>query len=276
MVSRRQIKHAIKVLTEACDEDFAGVKDELEKSLNIAKEVLSGTDKKINALVEDQGKAQSVFGFTEDHIKYLSVTHPSAVKKFIENWIGRQSDWRFPWCWLIANNYQYVYQSVKSTLVYVLSNHVSLKEIKYYTNEKTAKTKRANASMFRLKPLQHTGHIEDHHVPHNQIGALIALDLVPYYSLEQISNLIRSCKNVLRSGGQALIHFADGDGDKEWKEFIDHKITYVNEEIIKKCAEDNDLQSDIYHIDDMYSFVVLTKPGEKTSVKSHLTKITPL
>ena len=48
MVSRRQIKHAIKVLTEACDEDFAGVKDELEKSLNIAKEVLSGTDKKIN------------------------------------------------------------------------------------------------------------------------------------------------------------------------------------------------------------------------------------
>ena len=187
MVSRRQIKHAIKVLEQACDEDFAGVKDELEKSLNIAKEVLSGTDKKINALVEDQGKAQSVFGFTEEHIKYLSVTHPSAVKKFIENWIGRQSDWRFPWCWLIANNYQYVYQSVKSTLVYVLSNHVSLKEIKYYTNEKTAKTKRANASMFRLKPLQHTGHIEDHHVPHNQIGALIALDLVSSISPTSIA-----------------------------------------------------------------------------------------
>ena len=89
MVSRRQIKHAIKVLEQACDEDFAELKQEIKTSLALARSYISETDKKINALVHDQGKSQSVFGFTEKHIKYLSVTHSQAVKKFIENFNKR-------------------------------------------------------------------------------------------------------------------------------------------------------------------------------------------
>jgi len=276
MVSRRQIKHAIKVLEQACDEDFAELKQEIKTSLELARSYITETDKKINALVHDQGKSQSVFGFTEEHIKYLSVTHSQAVKKFIENFITRQADWRFPWCWLIGNHYQYVHLSVKSTLVYLCSNHVSQKEIQFYTNKMTAKTSRAKALMYRLKPLQHTGIIEDHHVPHNQIGSLMAIDLLPYYSLEQIANLIQSCANLLRPGGQAMLHFADGDHEQEWKAFIEHKIAYCNEEIIQSYAENCDLTAEFFHVDSMYSFVVLTKPGKKTSIKSHLTKITPL
>ena len=130
--------------------------------------------------------------------------------------------------------------------------------------------------MFRIKPLHFTGYIENHHVPHNQIGTVISLDLLPYFSLEQTKNLVESFAKMLRPGGQALVHFADGDGQKEWQKFIEHKIAYCSEEIIKSYADACELHTEFYHIEDMYSFVVLTKPGEKTSIKSHLTKITPL
>jgi len=276
MVSRRQIKHAIKILEEACDEDFAEVKQELAQSLKVAQELIAESDKKTNALVHDQGKSQSVFGFTEEFVKNLTIKHSTAVEQFITNWCQRQSDWRYPWCWLIANHHDYVHLSVKSHLVYVCSNHNTLDDIKTHTKNKVGRTEHADPQMFRMKPLQFTGYIEDHHVPHNQIGTLVSLDLLPYFSLEQIKNLITSCSCVLRPGGQALIHFADGDGEQEWQQFVNKKIAYCNEQSIKNFADVCELHAEFYHIEDMYSFVLLTKPGTKTSIKSHMTKITPL
>lgn len=276
MVSRRQIKHAIKVLQQACDEDFAEVKQELAQSLKIAQELITESDKKTNALVHDQGKSQSVFGFTEEFVKNINITHSPAVEQFVTNWCQRQSDWRYPWCWLIANQHDYVHLSVKSHLVYVCSNHNTLDDIKTHTKNKVGKSEMANPQMYRIKPLEFTGYIEDHHVPHNQIGTVISLDLVPYFSIEQINNLIQSCAKVLRPGGQALIHFADGDGEREWQQFVDKHIAYCNEQSIKNFADACELHTEFYHIEDMYSFVVLTKPGTKTSIKTHMTKITPL
>lgn len=276
MVSRRQIKHAINILQQACDEDFADVKQEIAKSLKIAQELITESDKKINALVHDQGKSQSVFGFTEEFVKNINITHSPAVAQFVTNWCQRQSDWRYPWCWLIANQNDYVHLSVKSHLVYVCSNHHTVNDIKTHTKNKVGKTEMANPQMFRIKPLDFTGYIEDHHVPHNQIGTLISFDLVPYFSIEQIKNLIQSCAKVLRTGGQALIHFADGDGEREWQHFVDKQIAYCNEQSIKQFADVCDLHTEFYHIEDMYSFVVITKPGTKKSIKAHMTKITPL
>lgn len=276
MVSRRQIKHAINTLQQACDEDFAELKQELSQSLQIAQELITESDKKIDALVHDQGKSQSVFGFTEEFVTKLDIKHSHAVEQFVINWCQRQSDWRYPWCWLIANQYDYVHLSVKSHLVYVCCNHRTIDEIKSYTKQKIAKTDIANPAMLRIKPLRFTGHIEDFDVPHKQIGTLISMNLVPYLSLEQTKNLIKSCADVLREGGQALIHFTDGDGDKEWQKFIDKQVTYCNEQIIRDHADAVGLHSEFYHIEDMYSFVVLTKPGDKHSIKLHMTKIAPL
>ena len=276
MVSRRQIKHAIKVLEQACDEDFAEVKQELVQSLQMAQQLITESEKKTHALVYDQGKSQSLFGFTEQFVQDINITHSPAVQQFVTNWCQRQSDWRYPWCWLIANQHDYVHLSVKSHLVYVCINHRTVDDIKSYTKHKVGKTEHANPQMFRTKPLQFTGHIEDHHVPYNQIGTVISLDLVPYFSLEQTQNLVESCAKVLRPGGQALIHFADGDGEQEWQQFVDKKIAYCNEQSIQRFADVCELHTKFYHIEDMYSFVVLTKPGVKTSAKSHLTKITPL
>jgi len=45
--------------------------------------------------------------------------------------------------------------------------------------------------------------------------------------------------------------------------------------LIKDLASKRDLVCDFYHIDDMYSFVVITKGGKKTSIKAHLTAIKP-
>jgi SAM-dependent methyltransferase len=131
----------------------------------------------------------------------------------------------------------------------------------------------SNPNMFRAKPLEFTGHIRDRYVPYNQIGTLITVDFVPYISIEQIKNLIESIHSVLRPGGQALIHFSDGDGEAEWRSVVDHKITYVNENIIKTFASELDLTTSFYHIESFYSFAIITKPGDKTSIKDHLTRI---
>ena len=275
MISRRQIKDAITVLSQACDEDFEGLKKEIQESISIAQSIIDESEKKIKALSQDQGKSQSLFGFTEQYVKDLKHNHSDAISSFITNWSQRQSDWRFPWCLICANDIKYAELSIKSHLVYVCANHVSEKMIKQYVIEKYNKANTTDPRMFRVKPLEFTGHINDADVPYNQIGTLLCIDFLPYLSLEQIQNLFASIHNVLRPGGQALLHFSDGDGLSEWQSVIDHKTTFLNQSTIKDFAESVDLQTSFYHVQDFYSFVVLTKSGNKTSIKTGLTKIEP-
>ena len=276
MVSRRQIKDAIKVLSQACDEDFQGLKKEIQNSISIAQDILHASEKKIKALSYDQGKSQSLFGFTEQYVKDLTHVHSDAVSNFITNWCQRQSDWRFPWCWLIANDVKYVEYSLKSHLVYICANGLTQTDIKQHVKKVLLKQELSDPRMFRIKPLEITGHINDTNVPHNQIGTLICLDFLPYVSLEQTRNIINSVNQVLRPGGQALLHFSDGDGTEEWQAVLDHKSTFINESTINEYAALVGLKTNFYHVENFYSFVVLTKPGEKQSIKKGLTKIVPI
>jgi SAM-dependent methyltransferase len=272
MVSRRQIKQAIEILSNACEEDFIGLKKEIQDSISVAKDLMESTESKITALVKDQGKSQ-LYGFTSAYVRRLKHKHSDSVKNFIKNWCVKQTDWRYPWCFLCANDLKYVEHAVRSHLVYVCTNIFDDKKIKNYVLNALSKKGESNPNMFRAKPLEFTGHIRDRYVPHNQIGTLISVDFVPYISIEQIKNLMESIRAVLRPGGQALIHFSDGDGEAEWRSVVDHKITYVNEDLFKSFASEQDLSTNFYHIDSFYSFAILTKPGEKTSIKDHLTRI---
>lgn len=277
MVSRRQIKHAIKILSQACDEDFSEFKQEMRNSIAFANQMLNTAEDKLKSLYMDSGssagRAQH-FGFTEQYISEIKINHSDIVKNFITNWCNRQSDWRFPWCWLCPNNINYTELSVKSHLVYVCSNNISEQQLFKHVQNKLSK--QAKPRMFRIKPYDNTGTILDHHVPFDQIGSVISLDLLPYLSLEQIQTLFNSINKILRNGGQALVHFADGDGDAEWIDVMKKKITYCNESHIQKFAEKSNLTSEFYHVDDHYSFAVLTKPGNKTSIKAAMTKIQPI
>ncbi len=272
MVSRRQIKQAIEILSNACEEDFIGLKNEIQDSINVARGLIKSTESKITALTKDQGKSQ-LFGFTSAYVRKLKHKHPDSVKNFVKNWCVKQTDWRYPWCYLCANDLKYVEHAVRSHLVYVCTNIFDDKKIKNYVLKSLSKTAESNPNMFRARPLEFTGHIRDRYVPHNQIGTLISLDFVPYLSIEQIKNVIKSISDVLRPGGQALIHFSDGDGEEEWRSVVEHKITYVNQNIIENLADDVGLATNFYNIDNFYSFVVLTKSGVKTSIKDHLTRI---
>ena len=273
MVSRRQIKHAIQILSQASEENFLELKKEIQNSITSARAILKETEKKIKALSHDQGKSQSLFGFTEKYVKDLKINHPDSVKSFIHNWCQRQSDWRFPWCWIIANDLKYLEVSIKSHLVYVCVNNITEIDIKTYVKKTLLKEESSNPKMFRIKPLQFTGHINDANVPHNQMGTFISIDFLPYISLEQTQNFISSINQVLRPGGQALVHFSDGDGLMEWQSVLDHKQTFINESIIHAYASQVGLTTNFYHVDDFYSFVVLSKPGEKQSIKKGITKI---
>lgn len=264
---------AIDLLEQACQEDFVELKQELQNSLESAKKQLQNSDEAYRLLSQDQGKSLSVYGFDDKFFLNLKVEHPKAVESFIENWLTKQSDWRFAWCWICRTHVKYTPLSIKSHLVYICTkfhqvNHIaSLSEKVYNTNPTQFLEK------VRFKPLNDYGLIYDIDIPYNQIGTVICLDYFPYLSLEQIKQYLESFKKILRPGGQAMIHYADGDNEKEWEQVVKQKITYCNQEIIQKYCRDLKLNCEFYHIDSMYSFFIITKLGEKQSIKQHMTKI---
>ena len=82
MVSRRQIKQAIEILSNACEEDFIGLKNEIQDSINVARGLIESTESKITALTKDQGKSQ-LYGFTSAYVRKLKHKHDESVKNFV-------------------------------------------------------------------------------------------------------------------------------------------------------------------------------------------------
>lgn len=276
MVSRRQLKMAIEIIGQAFKEDFSEIKSEIVQTLDVLKKELDNSEEAYKLLSIDQGKSTLVHGFDNHFFLNLKIVHSLPVQKFIENWLTKQSDWRFSWCWICRSHIFYTPLSVKSHLVYLCTkfhqpHHVVNLAEKHYKEHKDL-----IANKIRFKPLNDHGLIHDIDVPYNQIGTLVCLDYFPYLSLDQINKFLQSFKKVLRPGGQALIHYADGDNEEEWKSVVKKKITYCSEEIIKKYCKDLSLKCEFYHVDSMYSFVVITKMGEKDSIKAHMTKIVPV
>lgn len=275
MVSRRQIKEAIRVLEIAVEQNLEGIKKELHASISNAKQYINETDKKITALTTDQGIQQTVFGFSEKSIADKQINHPSSVKNFITNWTYRESDWKYPWCWISTNqhDYQYMHVAVKSHIVYCCSNIIDQKKCLDTIQEKNKNYQ--HTKVLRFKPFNWSGKIKNADIPYAQIGTVTSLDLLPYISISQIDNLLESISKILRSGGKALVHYADGDGEFEWSEFINKNISYCSEDIIKKKCKNLGLGFKFFHLEPMYSFVEITKPGKKTSIKLGATMLEP-
>ena len=109
--------------------------------------------------------------------------------------------------------------------------------------------------MFRIKPLDHRGIIDDYDVPHNQISFLLSFDYFPYLSVEQIKNYFIYIEKCLRPGGEAMIHITDADNEDEWKSVVAKKVTYCNGEIIKDYVNQVGLEFvNSYPIDSGYTF----------------------
>ncbi len=267
---------AIDLLEKACQEDFVELKQELKDSLESAKNQLHHSDQAYKLLSADQGKSLSVYGFDDKFFSSLEVNHSHAVKNFIENWLTKQSDWRFAWCWICRTHVKYTPLSVKSHLVYICTKNYNTADIANVAKTDYNTHPSSFLQKVRMKPLNDYGLIYDIDIPYNQIGTIICLDYFPYLSLEQIKQYLESFKKILRPGGQAMVHYADGDNEKEWQEVVNQKITFCNEETIRKYSRDLKLDCKFYHIDSMYSFFVITKLGEKTSIKQHMTKIEPV
>lgn len=275
MVSRKQIKEAIRVLEIAVEQNLEGIKQELHTSLSSAKQYIDETEKKIQALTTDQGVQQSVFGFSERSIADKQIIHSTSVKNFMTNWTQRESDWKYPWCWISTNqyDYQYMHVAVKSHLVYCCSNIIDQRKCLDVIQQKN--NNNIHTKVIRFKPFNWSGEIRHVDVPYNQIGTAISLDFLPYVSISQIETLLVSIFNILRSGGKALLHYADGDGEIEWLEFMNRNISYCSEDIIKKKCKNLGLECKFFHLEPMYSFVEITKPGKKTSIKLGATMLEP-
>jgi len=271
MVSRHQIKKAIKVLELACAEDFADVKNELTTALASAKQQIENSDKAYKMISRDMGKAQAMYNFDDNFFANLKIDHPTIVKKFIQNWISKQTDWRYPIVFINAADAQYTYLGVKSLLTYVLSRKFTPKKSLEIILSKLSE--QATPKQFRYKSFEHHGRITNMVVPHKQIGCIVCLDYFPYLSIEQINNFIESFNNLLRPGGQAFIHFVDADGDEEWKGVVDKKYMYCTQEILQKICDSFGLTIEFYNVKDCYSFASIKKPGMLTSNKKGPTKM---
>ena len=270
MASRNQIKEAVKILKEACNENFEMFKSELHQDLESLERYIKSSDEAYQIINSDMGKSLAM-GFTDKFFETLKVGHNQNVEDFVKNWILKQSDWRYPMVWLCPTTLLYTEQGVKSHLVYVLSNKFTSTDIDQHLRDNLKD--KSNPKQFRHKPLEIHGNIPDMHVPFGQIGNIISLDYFPYLSLEQMRNLIYSFNQMLKPGGSAFIHFSDADQEREWTSVVSKNRTYCTETIIKKMAKKFDMSCEFYHIEDHYSFMSMTKPGKLESIKKGPTKM---
>ena len=270
MASRYQIKEAVKLLKEACNENFDMFKSELHKDLESLENYIQSSDEAYQMINNDMGKSLAM-GFDEKFFETLKPEHNQNVEQFIKTWLQRQSDWRYPMAWLCPTTLLYTEQGVKSHLVYVLSNKFKMNDIEQHLRDNLRE--KSNPQQYRHKPLEIHGDIPDMQVPYGQIGSIICLDYFPYLSLEQMRNLIFSFNQMLKPGGSAFIHFSDADQEHEWNSVVSKKRTYCTETIIKKMARKFDMTCEFYHIEDHYSFLSMQKPGELGSIKKGPTKM---
>lgn len=275
MVSRHQLRQAIEIIEQANNEGFKEITQELTKTIQRLKQQLESTDKKWKLLSNDIGKSQILYKFDENFFANLDLNHSIAVKNFISSWMQKQSDWRYPICFLSPSNPKYTEHCLKSNLVYVCTNNFNheelLKHICYTLNKNL---KHVKGNQFRIKPLLHEGTIKNINIPYNQIGNIFSCDYFPYLSINQISEYFKSFEKILRPGGSAMLHITDADCEEEWKSVVNKKVTYCTIEIIKGFCQDNNLiLKDYYHIDRMYTFFHIQKPGILQSQKISATKI---
>ena len=271
MVSRHQIKKAVKVLELACAENFKDVKNELQFALTATKKYLKRSDKEYSMLSRDAGLATSVYNFDNKFFAEWDHEHPLEVKRFVRDWIGKQTDWKYPMVFLQPTHLRYCHLGVKSSLVYILTQKYSHEQVMDEIMKNFAKD--AVPKQFRIKPLEHHGDIPDMHVPHEQIGNIISLDYFPYLSIEQIDAFLFSFNRLLRSGGSAFIHFADADGEQEWEAVTEKKITYLTQEILTRICDKFSFKVEFYPISNFYTFANITKPGKLRSNKKGPTKM---
>ena len=274
MVSRHQLRQAIEIIEEATFEGFSEITQELKTNITKLKIQLDETDRYHKLLSADIGKAQALYGFTEKFFKQNNTTHSFTVKKFVKDWMEKQSDWRFPILFLSPSQPSYTEYCLKSNLVYVCTNNFSKEDIISHIKLFLKKTDSSNPSMFRIKPLLHEGKINDDLIPQNQIGNIFSIDYFPYLSIQQIKDFFKSFSNCLRPGGTAMIHITDADCEPEWKSVVAKKITYCNVKIVKDLCEEVGLQyHNCYHVDSMYTFFHIGKEGSLSSIKKMPTRI---
>ena len=274
MVSRHQLRHAIQTIESATQENFSEISQELSNAVTKLKHELEATDKQWQLLNNDIGKSQTLHGFDEKFFTQLNPVHSFAVQNFIRDWTEKQSDWRYPMCVIAPSTANYLEQYLKSTLVYVLSNKLSVTDIVQHASQTLNKTRSFAPRMFRTKPLDHVGNITNEHVPYNQIGTITSIDYFCYLSIEQIKQFFTSFEKILRPGGECMIHITDADCEQEWKSVVGKKITYCTIKIVDDLCQLTGLElKEYYHVDSMYTFFNIKKPGELNTQKKMPTKI---
>lgn len=274
MVSRHQLRKAIEIIESASAEGFLEITQEIDSAIIKLKQELHLTDEKWKLLSQDIGKAQSVFGFDEKFFKSNTPHHSFTVQNFVKDWMEKQSDWRYPICFLSPSQPTYTEYCLKSSLVYVCSNNFKHSDIIDNVINKLDKTPTSVPNMFRLKQLNHIGLIDSNDVPFQQIGTVFSIDYFPYLSLKQLRNYFKSFCKILRPGGSAMLHITDADCEEEWKSVVGKKITYCNIEIVKDLCNQIGLEfCNYYHVDEMYTFFHIKQPGILKTNKKMPTKI---
>ncbi len=268
MASRHQIKEAIKILKQAVQENFDTFKSGLQEDLIALEKYISHSDDAYQVINSDMGKSLAM-GFNDKFFETMKVDHHQNISEFINTWIQRQSDWKFPVVYLCPTTLMYTENGVKTNLVYILSNKFNMNDITTYLKSKDV----ASPRQYRHKKLEIHGDIPDMDVPFGQIGSIVCLDYFPYLSLEQTRNLLKSFFNLLKPGGSAFIHFSDADQESEWTSVIEKKRTYLTESLLKQMATKFDFKCKFFHIEDYYSFAHIQKPGKLDSIKAGPTKI---
>ena len=274
MVSRHQLRQAIEIIEKATFEGFSEITEDLKTNIDSLKQELEKTDHYYKLLSKDIGKSQALYGFTEKFFAKNKTVHSFTVTNFVRDWMEKQSDWKFPILFFAPSQLNFTEHCLKSNLVYVCTNNFSDNDIKNHVKTVLKKSLSSSPGMFRTKPLDHNGIIDDKTIPQNQIGNIFSIDYFPYLSIEQIKNFFFSFSNLLRPGGNCMLHITDADCDDEWKSVVGKKLTYCTIDIVKDLCQQTGLEFfNFYHVDSMYTFFHIGKKGNLESIKKMPTKI---
>lgn len=274
MASREDIKQALKILDKAVQEDFVEIKNDIIQLTSSLKKFLSDSEKAYIDTSANIPMVKSWYKFDDEFFNNLTTEYNPQLDEFVKNWLIKESDWKYPSCYIAPYSLAFVEHGLKSALTYVLTNKYTLQDVKDTVRKSLQKNTSTTLPVYRVNELDEHLEISDYDAPHGQIGTIICIDFLIYCAYEQLVNFISSLNKILRPGGKCLLHFTDADKSTEWEMVKHRKRTFCCSDIVEKLLYDTDLTiTNIYKLNERYTLLEITKHGTISSQKISATKI---
>lgn len=186
------------------------------------------------------------------------------VMEIISTIIGTYSDWKFPSLEIGCGQGNATVFMKAADPLYVTDCH----------EESLISTKNQFNEIYKKRLRCYLNRNEDYtqlnFLPKNQFKFILAWNVFNYYPKTELTEILKSCWDLLRPGGDLMFSYNDCDFLECINKFKHGRATWLTERIVRDILEDLGYEIHSFtHADDQVHWVECCKPGELTSVKMH-------